>query len=118
MIYSLLTIMLIFQPLAFASDTNKLNEGAKIFQLNCAGCHPNGNNIVRRGKTLKKNALKRNGIDTIESITHLITNGKNNMSAFKERLTPQQIENAAFYVLHQAENDWLTDYLENSIVYP
>ena len=31
-----------------------LSNGAKIFNLQCAGCHGGGGNIIRRGKTLKK----------------------------------------------------------------
>ncbi len=88
---------------ALALDTS---QGAKIFTVYCAGCHPHGGNIVRRGKNLKKRALKSNGVDSLEAIAHLVTNGKNNMSAFKERLTEQQIKQVAAYVLQQAENNW------------
>ncbi|MEM8778641.1 MAG: c-type cytochrome, partial [Cyanobacteria bacterium P01_G01_bin.49] len=67
--------------IALAGETNK---GAEIFSINCAGCHPNGSNIIRRGKTLQLKALKRNKVDTIDKIVSLVTNGKNNMSAYKE----------------------------------
>jgi cytochrome c6 len=100
-----LLIMLTFTfcPPALAADTA---NGAKIFSVQCAGCHVNGGNIVRRGKTLKKNALKRNGMDSLEAIASLVANGKNNMSAYKDRLTEQQIEDVSAYVLEQAEKDW------------
>lgn len=78
----------------------------KIFELNCAGCHPNGNNIIRRGKNLKLKALHRNGYDSVEAITQIVSNGKNNMSAFSNRLSEREIKEVAEYVLQQAENNW------------
>lgn len=98
---SLLTI--IFSTSALAADTA---NGAKIFNNQCAGCHINGGNIVRRGKTLKQKALKRNGVDNLEAITTLVANGKNNMSAYKDRLTTQEIEDVSAYVLEQAAKNW------------
>jgi cytochrome c6 len=82
------------------------DNAAKIFETNCAGCHISGGNIIRRGKNLKMNALKKNGMDSIEAITDIVTNGKNNMSAYKDRLTSQQIQEVASYVLQQAEKNW------------
>ncbi|MTJ47625.1 cytochrome c6 PetJ [Dolichospermum sp. UHCC 0259] len=81
-------------------------NGAEIFSFHCAGCHINGENIIRRGKNLKKNALKRYKMDSLEAITAIVTNGKNNMSAYKDRLTPEEIQEVATYVLEQAEKDW------------
>lgn len=98
----LLLISSINQP-AYAADDL---DGAKIFETNCAGCHINGGNIIRRGKNLKMNALKKNGMDSIAAITDIVTNGKNNMSAYKDRLTPQQIQEVSTYVLQQANNGW------------
>ena len=108
MLRPLLIIMLIvlsftFSPPALAADTA---NGAKIFSVHCAGCHVNGGNIVRRGKTLKKRALKRNGMDSLDAIAFLVANGKNNMSAYKDRLTAKEIEDVSAYVLEQAENNW------------
>jgi cytochrome c6 len=88
---------------AIAAD---LSHGAEIFNTNCAGCHANGGNIVRRNKTLKLKALSKFGMDSIEAIADIVANGKNNMSAYKERLNRQEIENVAAYVLAQAESNW------------
>jgi cytochrome c6 len=88
---------------ALAADTV---NGTQIFSLHCAGCHINGSNIIRRGKNLKIKALKKNNMDSIEAIASIVTNGKNNMSAYKDRLTEQQIQDVAAYVLEQAEKDW------------
>lgn len=88
---------------ALAVETSNAVE---IFTANCAGCHINGGNIVRRGKNLKQKALKQNGMDSIEAISSIVANGKNNMSAYKDRLSEQQIEDVSAYVLEQAEKDW------------
>ena len=93
----------VFSLPASAVDTA---NGAEIFSIHCVGCHVNGGNIIRWGKNLKKNALKRYGMDSVEAITAIVTNGKNNMSAYKERLSEQQIKNVATYVLEQAAKDW------------
>lgn len=88
---------------AWAAD---LGNGEKVFQVNCVGCHVNGSNIIRRGKNLKLKALQKNGYADVEAIASLVTNGKANMSAYKDRLTPQQIEDVAAYVLAQAQKGW------------
>ncbi|EAZ89306.1 c-type cytochrome [Crocosphaera chwakensis] len=84
----------------------EVTDGSKIFTVHCAGCHPNGNNIIRRGKNLKMRALKRNKVDTLDSIIHLVTYGKNNMSAYEEKLTQNEIKVVSQYVLEQAKNNW------------
>jgi cytochrome c6 len=83
-----------------------INHGAEIFSIHCAGCHINGGNIIRRGKNLKKPALEKYGMNTIEAVTSIVTNGKNNMSAYQDRLTPEEIQAVASYVLQQAETGW------------
>ncbi|MCF4967930.1 cytochrome C6 [Nostoc sp. CMAA1605] len=92
----------------FPSPVNAVDtaNGAEIFSVHCAGCHINGGNIVRRGKNLQKKTLKRYGMDSIEAVTDIVTNGKNNMSAYKDRLIEQEIQNVAAYVLEQAEKGW------------
>jgi cytochrome c6 len=92
-----------FSPPAFAVDTA---NGAKIFSVQCAGCHINGGNIVRRGKTLKQKALKKYGMDSLEAIANLVANGKNNMPTYKDRLSQQQIKDVSAYVLEQADKGW------------
>ncbi|NEU73760.1 c-type cytochrome [Hassallia byssoidea VB512170] len=98
----LILLNLNFISPALADDIN----GTQIFSVHCAGCHINGSNIIRRGKNLKMKALKKNHMDSIEAIASIVTNGKNNMSAYKDRLTEQQIQDVAAYVLEQAEKNW------------
>ncbi|WP_407889952.1 cytochrome c6 PetJ [Scytonema sp. NUACC26] len=102
----LMTFMILnlsFLPQAIAADTA---NGAKIFDVHCAGCHVNGSNIVRPGKNLKLKALKKYGMDSIDAIAAIVTNGKNNMSAYKDRLTAEEIQEVSTYVLEQAEQGW------------
>jgi cytochrome c6 len=103
LIILLIALTLTFSPPALAADTA---NGAKIFSVQCAGCHVNGGNIIRRGKTLKLKALKRNGVESRFAIASLVANGKNNMSAYKDRLSEKQIEDVSAYVLEQAEKGW------------
>jgi cytochrome c6 len=81
-------------------------DGAAIFEVHCVGCHIHGGNIIRRGKTLKLPALKRNGMDSVAAIAELVTNGKANMSAYGDRLTQEEIQAVAAYVWQQAEQGW------------
>ncbi|MBD2329289.1 cytochrome c6 PetJ [Alkalinema sp. FACHB-956] len=83
-----------------------LDQGQQVFSLHCAGCHEGGGNIVRRGKTLKLKALEKNQVATLDAVIALVTNGKANMSAYADRLTPEEIENVAAYVLDQAQKNW------------
>ena len=107
-LFSLLTIILVgmaivFPTPAFAADSI---NAAKLFEFHCSGCHINGGNIVRRGKTLKLGALQKNGFDGVEAIAAIVTNGKANMSAYSDRLTPAEIEAVSAYVWEQAQKNW------------
>ena len=91
---------------ALAVNDPTLANGSELFKVHCAGCHPQGGNIIRRGKTLKPKVLKRNGFNSVEAIAELVANGKNNMSAFSDRLSSEQITVISTYVLEQAEQGW------------
>jgi cytochrome c6 len=102
----LLAISLCFSlitPNAVAAD---LATGAKVFSANCAACHAGGNNVVAAPKTLKADALKANGFNSAADIVAQVTNGKGAMPSFKGRLTPEQIEAVAEYVLDKSANGW------------
>ncbi|CCQ66179.1 Cytochrome C553 (soluble cytochrome f) [Crocosphaera watsonii WH 0402] len=60
------------------------------------------------GENLKLRALKRNKVDSLDAIINLVTYGKNNMSAYEDKLTKEQIESVSKYVLQQAQNNWHT----------
>lgn len=96
----LLVLFLTIEP-AIASP-----DGAVIFEKNCAGCHVNGGNIMRRGKNLKLKALQKNGVDSVEAIAQLVTHGKGLMSAYGDRLSAEEIAEVSKYVSEQAKRDW------------
>lgn len=100
---SLTLIPLNFMPSAKAAN---LQQGSQIFSVECAGCHANGGNIIRRGKNLKQRTLKRNKLDSLATLSDFVANGKRNMPAYKDRLTPEEIEQVSAYVLEQAAKGW------------
>ena len=101
---SLIVLLTTFNNLALANMD--LDNGAKVFKANCAGCHVNGGNIVRRGKNLKTKALHRHKVDTQDAVESLVTHGKGIMSAYGDKLTQQEIADVSAYVLQRAEQNW------------
>ncbi len=91
---------------AHAQPRINLDQGAVVFKANCAGCHIKGGNIVRRGKNLKLKTLHKRKVDTEEAIASLVTNGKGIMSAYGDKLTPEEIANVSAYVLQRAKENW------------
>lgn len=83
-----------------------LAQGAQVFSNNCASCHAGGKNVVNAAKTLRLDDLNKYDMASIEAITTQVTNGKMAMPAFRGRLTEEQIDSVAAYVLDQAEKGW------------
>jgi cytochrome c6 len=88
---------------AFAAD---LASGAQVFSTNCTACHMEGGNLVNATKTLKQADLEKYEMASLEAIKTQVLNGKMAMPAFKGRLTDEQIEDVATYVLDQAGKGW------------
>ena len=80
--------------------------GAAVFSANCASCHMGGKNVVNAAKTLKKDDLEKYAMYDADAIINQVTKGKMAMPAFGGRLSSQQIEDVAAYVLAQAEKGW------------
>lgn len=83
-----------------------INNGQKIFVINCAACHAEGTNIIKPEKTLKKESLEKNGMNKVSSIRYQIINGKNAMPAFGGRLNENEIEDVAHYVITKSNINW------------
>jgi cytochrome c6 len=81
-------------------------SGESLFGNHCAGCHINGGNILRRGKTLKLKALERNGITGPEAIAAIAAAGLGQMSGYGEVLGPGGPEAVADWVWRQAQLNW------------
>lgn len=103
MLFVLATLLLNIEKSVSAAD---LAAGEQVFSANCAACHANGNNAIMPEKTLKKDALEENSMNSVVAITTQVTNGKNAMPAFGGRLADEDIENVANYVLSQSEKGW------------
>ena len=88
---------------ALAGD---LAHGGQIFSNNCAACHIGGGNVVNAAKTLKLADLQTYEMDSLDAIKYQVTNGKNAMPAFASRLTEEDIDDVASYVLDQSEKGW------------
>lgn len=103
---AILILSMLWMGNALSAELSGAASGAKIFEAQCAGCHAGGGNIVRRGKNLKLKTLQKNKYDSLEAIVALVTQGKGNMSAYADRITPEEIQTVSAYVLSQAEANW------------
>ncbi len=99
---ALIIILIGLSPSVLAGDI----QAEQLFETHCSGCHLNGGNIIRRGKNLKLKSLEKNGYESPEAIAEIIANGKNNMSAFSDRLGAAEITRLADYVLERANQGW------------
>lgn len=106
--YLLPLLLTVFTILGFSNPilAGDIDNGKIIFTANCAACHAGGNNVIMPEKTLKKDALEANGMNTVSAITYQVTNGKNAMPAFGGRLQDTDIEDVASYVLSQSSQGW------------
>lgn len=84
-----------------------LAHGAQLFEAHCVGCHVGGGNIIRRGRTLKLQALQRNGLDSAAAIAQVATQGRGQMSGYREALGGNGgAEDVAAWVWQQALLGW------------
>jgi cytochrome c6 len=81
-------------------------DGAQLFTQHCAGCHLNGGNIIRRGKTLKLAALERQGLDSREAIAQIASGGIGQMSGYGEQLGEEGVAEVSSWVWQQAQLGW------------
>jgi len=83
-----------------------LADGAQLFEQHCAGCHVNGGNIIRRGKTLKLAALERENRASEEAIAVIAAAGVGQMSGYGTVLGEQGTAEVAAWVWQQALAGW------------
>jgi cytochrome c6 len=84
-------------------------DGGQLFEQHCAGCHVNGSNIIRRGKTLKLAALERQGLASEQAIATIAAQGLGQMSGYGSVLGEQGTQEVAAWVWQQALADWPRD---------
>lgn len=105
---SIVCVAIAFWLIVYSSSANAadIQNGAKIFNANCSACHMGGNNVIISSKTLKKEALEKYDMFSLEAIKKQVTNGKNAMPSFRSRLNEMQIEDVAAFVLNQSQKGW------------
>ena len=97
-------LLVLVLPLCSVSPARA--DGAELFSQHCAGCHLNGGNIIRRGKTLRLAALERQGLASPEAIAAIARNGVGQMSGYGAVLGDAGVEQVADWVWQQAQLGW------------
>jgi cytochrome c6 len=92
--------------LAMPGPLQAAPDGARLFEANCAGCHVNGGNIIRRGKTLRMAALERQGVASEAAIAAIAASGVGQMSGYAGVLGDDGVAAVAAWVWQQAQADW------------
>jgi len=87
-------------------EVARLETGGRLFEAHCAGCHVQGGNIIRRGKTLKLAALERNGAANPAVIATIAAAGIGQMGGYGQALGEGGAEAVAAWVWQQAQDGW------------
>tara|TARA_B100000700_G_C14267059_1_gene499723 strand:- start:95 stop:478 length:384 start_codon:yes stop_codon:yes gene_type:complete len=103
-VFLLSSTFLIFSNQSWAINNS---QGEKLFIQHCSGCHINGGNIIRRNKTLKLSALKRNGIDSPEEIAKIARLGIGSMNGYKKVLGDKGDQIVADWIWEQSQKAWV-----------
>ncbi len=91
---------------AAVEEPQAASRGEQLFAQHCSGCHINGGNIIRRGKTLKLAALQRQGIESSEAIALIAAGGIGQMGGYGAVLGDGGPAAVADYVWQQAQAGW------------
>jgi cytochrome c6 len=81
-------------------------DGARLFAQHCVGCHLNGGNVIRRGKTLRLDALRRAGLVGPEDVARVAALGQGQMAGYGEVLGSGGAEAVGDWVWQQALVAW------------
>jgi cytochrome c6 len=82
------------------------SEASQLFDLHCAGCHPHGGNIIRRGRTLQEAALRRQGIEGPAAVARIAAAGIGRMDGYAAVLGEGGAERVGEWVWQQAQAGW------------
>lgn len=104
-ITGLVMVFAIGNLIARAADPKALEAGKAIFDSKCAACHgkdANGNPGIAKMYKLDISALdftdKETQAKKDEELIKTITEGKNKMQAWKDKLKPEEIKNVVSYI--------------------
>jgi mono/diheme cytochrome c family protein len=98
--------LLLVAILFFVSPVHAQGDAAAVFKAKCAVCHgQDGTGNVPMGKTLKVPDLHSAEVQkmTDAQLTDSITNGKGKMTAYKGKLTEEQIKQLVVYTRELAK---------------
>jgi cytochrome c6 len=101
---SLASIILFIAVACSGESPNKTakesSKGEELFKFNCTVCHPNGENVIIKEKSLHKADLDKNGIKTPDDIVKLMRNPGPGMRKFDETtISDHDAHEIAEYVL-------------------
>lgn len=94
------------ERVSFAEDGASLQAGAALFEAHCAGCHGGGGNVIRRGRTLRLEALQRAQLADPEAIARVAAAGVGQMSGYGAVLGEEGSRRVAGWVWLQARAGW------------
>jgi cytochrome c6 len=108
LVAALLMLALFWPPPAWGLEAMAAGggEGARLFELHCVGCHVNGGNVVRRGRTLRQATLRRNGIEDAEAVAVIAARGIGRMDGYLDVLGEDGAAAVGRWVWRQAELGW------------
>jgi cytochrome c6 len=82
------------------SNEKQETRGEELFKMNCAVCHPNGENVINKEKTLHKEDLDKHGVKTADDIVKLMRNPGPGMKKFDENaISDKDARKVAHYIL-------------------
>lgn len=85
----------------FFSVAMRADDAATIYKAKCAGCHgPDGAGATAAGKAMKVRDFHAPEVqkETDAELTEIITNGKEKMPKYADKLKPAEIKDLAAYV--------------------
>ena len=95
------TALLLMALTLVISAPAQAQDGASLFKSKCAMCHgPDGGGDTPTGKAMKVRDLRSADVQkqTDAELTGIITNGKNKMPAYKDKLDAAQIKQLVGFV--------------------
>lgn len=88
------------------AELGRLQSGARLFEAHCVGCHVNGGNVIRRGRTLRQAALEKAGLADPEAIARIAAGGIGQMSGYGAVLGEDGAAQVGEWVWLQARAGW------------
>tara|TARA_Y100001968_G_C18876208_1_gene489549 strand:+ start:74 stop:451 length:378 start_codon:yes stop_codon:yes gene_type:complete len=107
----LISFFCIFFLISLPKQLNAIDGdlGKNLFKNNCAGCHINGGNIIRRSKNLRISSLKHNGINEPGDIAKIARQGIGIMDGYKDQLGDKGDQIVADWIWEQSQKAWVQE---------